>query len=64
MTVENMTRTYRMGRRAESMADTRRRLTEAIVELHESIGPGAHDDRGDRRRAAAHGLSLLSDRSR
>ncbi|QRP47750.1 TetR/AcrR family transcriptional regulator [Amycolatopsis sp. FDAARGOS 1241] len=39
MAVEKTTRTYRMSRRAEAMEDTRRRLTETIVQLHESIGP-------------------------
>ncbi|WIX82642.1 helix-turn-helix domain-containing protein [Amycolatopsis carbonis] len=39
MVVEKATRTYRMSRRADAMEDTRRRITEAIVELHGSIGP-------------------------
>ncbi|MET7993407.1 TetR/AcrR family transcriptional regulator [Amycolatopsis sp. NPDC005232] len=39
MVVEKATRTYRMRRRADAMEDTRRRITEAIVELHGSIGP-------------------------
>jgi AcrR family transcriptional regulator len=32
-------RTYRLQRRAESQAETRRRITEAAVELHGSVGP-------------------------
>jgi AcrR family transcriptional regulator len=32
-------RTYRMTRRAELEAETRRRITESAVALHESIGP-------------------------
>jgi AcrR family transcriptional regulator len=33
------TRTYQLKRRAEAMADTRRRITEAAVSLHASVGP-------------------------
>jgi AcrR family transcriptional regulator len=33
------TRTYQLQRRAEAMADTRRRIIEAAVALHVSIGP-------------------------
>jgi AcrR family transcriptional regulator len=36
-----MTRTYTLKRRAEQQADTRRRIVEAAVELHGSIGPAA-----------------------
>lgn len=39
MTDEKMTRPYRMRRRAESQADTRRRITESAVELHGTVGP-------------------------
>jgi AcrR family transcriptional regulator len=35
-----MTRTYTLKKRAEQQADTRRRIVEAAVELHSSIGPG------------------------
>jgi AcrR family transcriptional regulator len=34
-----MTRTYTMKRRAEKQADTRRRIVEAAVDLHSSVGP-------------------------
>jgi AcrR family transcriptional regulator len=34
-----MTRTYNLKRRAERRADTRRRIVEAAVELHGSVGP-------------------------
>jgi AcrR family transcriptional regulator len=34
-----MTRKYDLGRRAESKAETRRRITEAAVDLHASVGP-------------------------
>lgn len=34
-----MTRTYTMKRRAEQQADTRRKIVEAAVELHSSVGP-------------------------
>ncbi|HXF54837.1 MAG TPA: helix-turn-helix domain-containing protein [Hyphomicrobiaceae bacterium] len=34
-----MTRTYTLKRRAERQAETRRRIVEAAVELHSSVGP-------------------------
>jgi AcrR family transcriptional regulator len=34
-----VTRTYRLKRRAERVAETRRRIVEATVELHTSVGP-------------------------
>jgi AcrR family transcriptional regulator len=34
-----MTRTYTLKRRAEQQAETRRRIVEAAVELHSSVGP-------------------------
>ncbi|HZP70364.1 MAG TPA: helix-turn-helix domain-containing protein [Pseudolabrys sp.] len=34
-----MTRTYTLRRRAEQQAETRRRIVEAAVELHGSVGP-------------------------
>ena len=34
-----MPRKYQMKRRAERMEETRRRITEAAVELHETVGP-------------------------
>lgn len=34
-----MPRTYTLKRRAEQQADTRRRIVEAAVELHSSLGP-------------------------
>jgi AcrR family transcriptional regulator len=34
-----MTRTYTLKRRAEQQAETRRRIVEATVELHGSVGP-------------------------
>ncbi len=34
-----MTRAYEMKRRAEQMEDTRRRIVEAAVELHATLGP-------------------------
>ena len=34
-----MTRKYEMKRRAERVQETRRRITEAAVELHETVGP-------------------------
>jgi AcrR family transcriptional regulator len=36
---KNMTRTYTLKKRAESQAETRRRIVEAAVELHSTIGP-------------------------
>ena len=35
----NMTRTYTLKRRAEQQAETRRRIVEAAVDLHTSVGP-------------------------
>ena len=37
----NMTRTYTQTRRAEQKAETRRRIVEAAVDLHGSVGPAA-----------------------
>src|SRR5690242_2122917 len=37
----NMTRTYTLKRRAEQQADTRRRIVEAAVDLHATVGPAA-----------------------
>src|SRR5262247_1310204 len=34
-----MTRTYTLKRRAEQQAQTRRRIVEAAVDLHSSVGP-------------------------
>jgi len=34
-----MTRTYTLKRRAESQAETRRRIVESAVDLHSSVGP-------------------------
>ena len=34
-----MTRTYTLRRRAEQQAETRRRIVEAAVDLHSSVGP-------------------------
>jgi AcrR family transcriptional regulator len=34
-----MTREYELKRRAEQMEDTRRRIVEAAVELHQTVGP-------------------------
>jgi len=36
-----MARTYTLKRRAEQQAETRRRIVEAAVELHGSVGPAA-----------------------
>ena len=36
---EKMTRTYTLKRRAEQQADTRKRIVEAAIELHGSVGP-------------------------
>ena len=34
-------RKYELRKRAERLADTRRRITEATVELHRTVGPAA-----------------------
>ena len=36
-----MTRTYTLRRRAEQQAETRRRIVEAAVDLHGSVGPAS-----------------------
>lgn len=36
-----MSRTYTLKRRAEAQAETRRRIVEAAIELHSTIGPAA-----------------------
>jgi AcrR family transcriptional regulator len=36
-----MTRTYELKRRAENQEETRRRIVEAAIELHQTIGPAA-----------------------
>src|SRR5215207_10767012 len=37
--ISSMPRKYEMKRRAERMRETRRRITQATVELHQSVGP-------------------------
>ena len=39
MSVEKGTRRYQLRKRADAMQDTHRRITEAAVELHGSVGP-------------------------
>jgi len=39
MSVEKGTRRYQLRKRADAMQATRRRITEAAVELHGSVGP-------------------------
>jgi AcrR family transcriptional regulator len=39
MSVEKTTRRYQLRKRADAMQDTRRRITEAAVALHGSVGP-------------------------
>jgi AcrR family transcriptional regulator len=39
MSVEKRPRRYHLRKRADAMQDTRRRITEAAVELHGSVGP-------------------------
>ena len=36
---EDMTRKYELRQRAQSQAETRQRIVEATVELHDSVGP-------------------------
>ncbi len=35
----SMARSYKLGRRSEQQAETRRRIVEAAVELHSTVGP-------------------------
>ena len=61
-----MTRTYTLKRRAEQQAETRRRIVEAAVELHGSVGPARdhlQHGGGAGRRAAAHALCPLPRRA-
>src|ERR671932_1219320 len=37
--ISSMSRKYEMKRRAERMQETRRRIAEAAVELHRTVGP-------------------------
>jgi AcrR family transcriptional regulator len=37
--LNNMTRTYTLKRRAEQQAETRRRIVEAAIDLHSTVGP-------------------------
>src|SRR6185312_572864 len=39
--VVKMTRTYTLKKRAERQAETRRRIVEAAVDLHSTVGPAA-----------------------
>ena len=39
MSAEKRTRRYQLRKRADAMQDTHRRITEAAVELHGSVGP-------------------------
>jgi AcrR family transcriptional regulator len=39
--MESMARTYQLKRRAEQHGETRRRIVEAAIELHQTIGPAA-----------------------
>src|SRR5262245_9378558 len=39
MSYESSTRKYELRKRADAMADTRQRITEAAVELHGTVGP-------------------------
>ena len=39
MSVEKTTRRYQLRKRADAMEATRRRITEAALELHGTIGP-------------------------
>ena len=40
----SMTRTYELKRRAERQDETRQRIVEATIELHQTIGPNATSD--------------------
>ena len=61
-----MTRTYTLKRRAEQQAETRRRIVEAAVDLHGSVGPALTTHQHGRRagrRSAAYALCALSGRA-
>src|SRR5919202_517624 len=46
-------RKYELKKRAEQLAETRRRITEATVELHKTVGPAATQISEVARRAGA-----------
>ena len=60
-------RKYELKKRAEEMAETHLRITEAAIELHGTVGPVAHDAERGRRaggRGAPHALPPLPHRGR
>ena len=53
-------RTYTLKRRAESQAETRRRITEATVELHDTVGPARTTISEVARRAGVQRLTVYN----
>src|SRR5829696_1786436 len=51
-------RTYRLKKRAADMAETRRRITEAAVDLHGSVGPARTTISGVAERAGVQRATL------
>lgn len=51
-------RTYRLGKRAEGKAETRRRIIEATSELHRTVGPAATTISEIARRADVHRITI------
>ncbi|HUX32418.1 MAG TPA: helix-turn-helix domain-containing protein [Gemmatimonadaceae bacterium] len=52
------TRTYRLRKRAEGQAETRRRIVEATSELHREVGPAATSVSEVARRAGVHRITI------
>jgi AcrR family transcriptional regulator len=53
-------RKYELKRRAERLADTRRRITEATVELHRTVGPAATHINEVARRAGVQRMTVYN----
>src|ERR671916_835251 len=68
--ISSMPRKYEMKRRAERVQETRRRITEAAVELHQTVGPArttvsviadAFEASGERHEALLGAIALAQD---
>src|ERR687895_1195492 len=53
-------RRYELKKRAERLADTRRRITEATIELHRTVGPAATQISEIARRAGVRRMTVYN----
>jgi AcrR family transcriptional regulator len=53
-------RTYHLKRRAERLAETRRRITEVTIELHRTVGPAATQIKEVARRAGVERMTVYN----